>query len=255
MKTDSVRIIGIDCAADPRNVGLAMGEYAGGQARLQEVAAGKDEDGVLTQIIDWMAPASTALLALDAPLGWPEPMGRLLSAHWAGEPIEVEDRKVEANDLFRRTTDKWVKQNLHHQPLDVGADRIARTALGALRLLGTIRKRTRLSVPLAWMPGDLIQAQAIEVYPAGTLKAHDWPDSGYKEPAQTTVRTKIIRGLERCMTMTCDVGMMRQDADVLDAAVCVLAGVDFLNGTASPPPPEGLEQVKKEGWIWVAKGA
>ncbi len=249
MKSASVQIIGIDCAADPKNVGLAMGVYTEGKARLQQLAVGKKEDLLVKQVTDWMAGASTVLLALDAPLGWPEQMGELLAPHYAGEAI-----KVEANNFFRRTTDKWVKRNLDRQPLDVGADRIARTALAALTMLDALRKSTHVPVPLAWSTDDLAQAQAIEVYPAGTLKARGLPDHGYKEKGQESQRNKIIRGLEEHLTIACDVEPMREDADVLDAAVCVLAGADFLNGTAQRPPPEEIEIAKKEGWIWVAKG-
>lgn len=37
------------------------------------------------------------------------------------------------------------------------------------------------------------------------------------------------------------------DVDVLDAALCVVAGADFLAGNvAAPPDPE---RARKEGWI------
>jgi len=40
--------------------------------------------------------------------------------------------------------------------------------------------------------------------------------------------------------------------DVLDAAVCVLAALDFLAGN-SMPPVVGDHLARKEGWIWVKK--
>jgi hypothetical protein len=40
------------------------------------------------------------------------------------------------------------------------------------------------------------------------------------------------------------------NADALDAAVCVFAGLNFLRGHALPPP--NLDEAKREGWIWVA---
>jgi len=39
------------------------------------------------------------------------------------------------------------------------------------------------------------------------------------------------------------------NADVLDAAVCVLAAGDFLLGRAMAP--ENRSQAEREGWIWV----
>ena len=41
-------------------------------------------------------------------------------------------------------------------------------------------------------------------------------------------------------------------ADALDAAVCVLAGRDFIRGHALSPPD--LDEAKREGWIWVVAG-
>ena len=44
---------------------------------------------------------------------------------------------------------------------------------------------------------------------------------------------------------------MESNADVLDAAICVLAGFDFVTGTATPPTR--LDLAQHEGWIWVRK--
>jgi hypothetical protein len=38
-------------------------------------------------------------------------------------------------------------------------------------------------------------------------------------------------------------------ADVLDAAVCLLAAADFLAGNAIPPSNEFM--ARREGWIWI----
>jgi hypothetical protein len=61
--------------------------------------------------------------AIDAPLGWPKPLAETLIDHRAGLPIETP-----ANAMFRRTTDLFIQRKLKKTPLDVGADRIARTA-------------------------------------------------------------------------------------------------------------------------------
>ena len=44
--------------------------------------------------------------------------------------------------------------------------------------------------------------------------------------------------------------LLTSNADALDAAVCVLAGRDFIRGHALSPPD--LDEAKREGWIWVA---
>ena len=63
----------------------------------------------------------------------------------------------------------FIQQKLKKTPLDVGADRIARTAYAALHLLGSVRVQLHLSIPLAWAPTDISVVAAIEVYPAATL--------------------------------------------------------------------------------------
>jgi hypothetical protein len=42
---------------------------------------------------------------------------------------------------------------------------------------------------------------------------------------------------------------MIADDDMLDAAVCVLAGHDFLIGTAKAPAD--VDPFRTEGWIWA----
>lgn len=79
--------------------------------------------------------------------------------------------------------------------LDVGADRIARTATAALSLLAQIRVLTKQAIPLAWSP-EIAKHSAIEVYPAGTLTAYGLPNGGYKDKSaeHRRVREQIIRG-------------------------------------------------------------
>jgi len=183
------------------------------------------------------------LFALDSPLGWPEALGPELSRHEAGRPL-----RVSADLLFRRNTDRFIRAKIGKQSLDVGADRIARTAWGALSLLESISSELGVQVALAW-EASLQGAQAIEVYPAATLKAHGILASGYKRPEQVEGRQTIIDSLLERMDIECDVQRLLDNTDVLDAAICVLGGADFLRGESFFP--EDLVNAKKEGWIWV----
>jgi hypothetical protein len=156
---------------------------------------------------------------------------------------------VSANDLFRRATDRFVKARLGKQSLDVGADRIARTAHAALKLLADVRQRAGLPIPMAWSPSYSERVAAIEVYPAATLIANGIPDTGYKKKDKIAERKAILGDLERILQLPDDRAAMELSADALDAAVCVLAGLDFLRGDAYKP--EDPELAKHEGWIWV----
>lgn len=209
-----MRIIGIDCATDPKNVGLALSEFDGSTHRLLQAHQGSGLN-LAVRVSEWVKCEQPALIAFDAPLGWPRDMGAALKQHFAGEPIEIE-----SNLMFRRETDRFVKRTLNKQPLDVGADRIARKALAALKLLNSIRVNSNTSIPLAWNP-VLSQTSAIEVYPAATLTAHVMPSQGYKQNTanQVHVRSQIIDQLAVHMTIK-DRELLLKSSDTLDAAAC-----------------------------------
>jgi hypothetical protein len=151
--------------------------------------------------------------------------------------------------LFRRATDRFVKSHFGKQPLDVGADRIARTAKAALELLDRIRSQTALRIPLVWEPHYVEKVAAIEVYPAGTLVSRGLPGSGYKKKGQIELRRQIVRGLKHHINLAVDLEDAKVNANVLDAIVCVLSGTDFLGGQAVSP--SDLNEAGKEGWIWI----
>jgi len=236
-------IAGIDCATNPKKIGLARGQVVGDRCSLVSVHREGSLDLIVDRVVSWISDSSSCLIAIDAPLGWPHHLGRALVAHAAGDEVSVD-----ANLLFRRETDRSIKARIGKQPLDVGADRIARTAHAALYLIGRLRAATGLEIPLAWAlqnPGTA----AIEVYPAATLVAHGLRASRYKKSEQRVERKEIIRGLTDRLEVSEGIDEMEANDDVLDAAVCVLAGFDFLQGEAMPPAD--LELAQSEGWIWV----
>lgn len=249
MSSDAtMTLIGIDCACQPKNVGLARAEWAGGgPPRVTDVLCGAEVPSVAETVADWVRDADRSLLALDAPLGWPALLGPALDAHVAGAVIHEESDR-----LFRRETDRDIHRRFRKMPLEVGAERIARTARAALQMLDEVRSRTGLEIPLAWSPADTGRASAIEVYPAGTLLAHGFPAAGYKKREQRPVREAILQRLDGVLTLPDDREPMLDDADQLDAAICILAAADFLAGRAIGPTD--MSTAKKEGWIWVASG-
>jgi predicted RNase H-like nuclease len=242
----TITIIGIDCAVDQKNVGVAIGSYTGGICNLLPLPNKVKACSVSEFIHNNINRSTKVLLALDAPLGWPVTMGYSLINHMAGAGIETD-----SNLFFRRATDRFVKTRFGKQPLDVGADRIARTAKAALDLLAQIRGQTNLPIPLVWEPVFKERVGAIEVYPAGTLVSYGLPSSGYKNKEQIELRKTILGGLQHHIGLGVDLESAEMNADVLDAIICVLAGTDFLRGqTDSPPDPD---QAAREGWIWIKR--
>ena len=66
--------------------------------------AGKDRPS-LSIVERWLtASEATAVIAIDAPLGWPRPMAETLDPHSAGATIETPP-----DAMFRRATDLHIK--------------------------------------------------------------------------------------------------------------------------------------------------
>ena len=229
----SVALLGVDCATDPAKTGLALGELRGGVVSILRCTTCSKKHPPAALALEWLDQRDNALIALDAPLGWPRALGAGLQGHTAGEPLDSE-----ANALFRRATDEEIKVRLGKRPLDVGADRIARTAVAALALLSTLRRETGRLIPLAWAADEQATWRAIEVYPASTRIAHGAADQGGS-----------LEGLREKLDCAAVEPEFLASKDAVDACVCVLAAADFLLGRAVAPSDP--ETALVEGWIWA----
>lgn len=277
----SVVIIGVDCATEPKNIGLARAIHRK-KAKIRIEWAGtvpKPGDGkkwwcaVVEKIGCWIGHAQEqgvpVLLALDAPLGWPEEMRRVLPAHVAGALPTLDrvgfsnpaDEVCHRDRMFARDTDRVVRDEIDKKPIDVGAEKIARAAHASLYLLHSIRERTEKDIPLAWTPGCVTEVQAIEVYPAATLESRGVSSTGYKGRAdeeRKDGKTRAeIRGV-RLLELEADVELPKESVPTViqtdhafDAVVCCLAGADFLDESVIPLAAEQRPLAKREGWIWV----
>ena len=239
-------LIGLDAASQFKNFGYAVGTYEHDRVWIKQaglVESHSERNALATIIAQEIRAATSALIAIDAPLGWPITLAKELINHNAGEAFVSEK-----DAMFRRETDKYVKVITGKNPLEVGADKIARAAHAALAALECLRAESGNEIPLAWSKNFLGQA-AIEVYPAGTLKARGLPDSKYKKPEELAVRIDIASQLANeidGLTSYAD-----GSADVFDACLCLIAAKDFLDGLADPPGD--LQLAQREGWIWVRR--
>lgn len=238
-------IVGVDCASDARKVGLALAQLVtDSSVVVQDCAFGLAYPALRAQLGTWLRGESPALLAIDAPLGWPDDLRSGLASHIAGERLPGHP-----DSLFLRRTDHAIWRRLGKRPLEVGADRIARTARTALALVADLREDLNAAMPLAWNPGKLSQTSAIEVYPAATLVVHGLGKPSYKLPEQAPARAAILKALESELRLERHEALAVKHADVLDAALCALAGADFLRGRAVGP--SDVREVHGEGWIWA----
>lgn len=237
-------IIGIDYATDVRKTGLALGSFQNNIIAIEDVKLGSKNEPPVEIILGWLHRSQLALLALDAPLGWPSALGQALSKHSAGRPVEAK-----AEYLFSRLTDHMVEENIGKRPLEVGANLIARTAYSALELLQELREKTGLEIPLAWQPGGIRGTSAIEVYPAATLTARNIRATSYKDKGAGKDRVEILKQLDLYVEKQESRRKLEESPDALDAVICVVAASDFLLERCIPV--SDMEKAQKEGWIWV----
>lgn len=244
-----MRLIGLDAASDRKKFGYAIGWLDGGCVRIEQAGLLADAGAPLdTLIVPALLNASSAIVAIDAPLGWPDGLRELVGAHRAGALAKVSCKKK----CFRRATDVQIYDLLKKMPLEIGADRIARAAHEALTVLDELRRKTGLPIPLAWQP-NVSGLAAIEVYPAATLTAHGYMRAAYKKPEQGQVRKALADDLAALGLVEGLDKLINQRADVFDAGLCLLAAADFVRGRCTGPTAEQFEQAQREGWIWVAR--
>lgn len=241
-------LIGLDAASSLSKFGYAIGRYDAGCLRIESaglIESRAEANAIDAHIAPALREADKALIAIDAPLGWPATLAAELKIHRAGEAFSTEK-----DALFQRQTDLFTHKRLGKKPLEVGADRIARAAHRALDVLQHLRRASGKSIPLAWS-AQFSGVAAIEVYPAGTLIARDLPHSSYKKDEQADVRHAIANALSG------DLPDLKRyadgNADVFDACLCLIAAKDFVDGVSVPS--EDLDASYVEGWIWVRRSA
>jgi len=237
-------IVGLDAATEPKRFGYAIAEKSSSYVRVLDagVLRSKHSENILSDVIaPKLQSADKALIAIDAPLGWPAGAGNALQGHVAGAPL-----RVAPDQLFHRVTDEFVRSKTRKRPLEVGADRIARAAHAALNALHRLREETRLPLPLVWTP-HFHGIGVIEVYPAASLISWGIAQDGYKKDGR--IRQSIAKDLKARVEGLLEHAI--EPVDAFDAVLCTLAAADFLDGNAWMP--EDIVAARKEGWIWFRR--
>ena len=292
----------------------AEGGSSGGGGSWAEVI-----DTISDAIVSSRAAGIPVLLAINAPLGWPVAMTEALATHEAGAAIPDLDSKVdlyvddqdsgdklnfdhtetisekrwrhERNRFFRRRTEQVVREvraskvGFGPSGLDVGADKSARTAHQALRLLSVVRARTKLPIPVITNRcGPIVRTSAIEVYTMWRRTGAGEGDSqqvgaGIENPVETSpdVSTMWRRtGAGEADGQQVGAGTEnptetspRPSSSVAsppstthtkppfrtapaNAEIAAHAAVAFLEGRVSCPRDHGVDEdvARREGWIW-----
>ena len=260
--TMNTTVIGIDFATKRAKTGLARAtvDNVSGHTLLHEVCTASAQRPRLKIVADWLAQRCNrmpTLIAIDAPLGWPDAMkDEPFTSHKAGKPLDIC-----ANRLFSRETDRQIHKRMGKRPLEVGAALIARTAHGALSFLQRLRAVTDQPLSVAWRLEDLERGPCVvEVYPAATMIAHDISTGSYKKPGEDgrNDRERIVEALLKLdfkLDTDTDRGEVTRTDDTVDAALCVLAGKEFLAGCARAPDDDTRPIAHLKGWIWASDHA
>lgn len=162
----------------------------------------------------------SAILAIDAPLGFSKPFLELVGSLVSTSPIE----SFKTNPyLFRHTEQFLFKHGL--KPLSAVQDMIGSQATKGMQVLAKFAKE-RLECGV-WSQDAVLTV--IETYPAACN------DSPYLE------RLRFVSCSKKCLTQ-----------DECDAYTCALVGSLFKqNPNTLATPPKEVPEI--EGWIWVPK--
>jgi hypothetical protein len=263
-----ITLIGWDAAVDPRNNALVRADFQGNASgemilAVDELVQPESSQELVATIASWIDGAHEGdgiVICADSPLGWPAALGGALTSHRAGEGIPLD-----AEALFRRHTDRDVRQRVGKTPLDVGADRIARTALAVVNAVAGVADRVAEDRrPTIAVSAGTLRAAArgrgvalLETYPAGWFSSEGIATRGYRPAGAVNRRRSLLdeareafrRSGVAVRSSIADLSLARR-ADDLDALICVFAGVDAIRGMAPEPPASICDDVSVEGWIW-----
>lgn len=239
-------LVGIDAAVQEERLGLALGCLdASGEARLERVTLGTAGESPEATVAGWLREARQYLVAINAPLGWPQGLATALQDHRAGEPLEGE----RADPLWLRGTERRIQALTGRAPRAVTTAGLTPRALSALTLLARLRARSTHPLPLAWVQTQ--DCGVLEVRAQATLRALGLPDAPYAGRSHKArhAREAIVESLRGHMSLSVRTEVLTQNVDLLDAALAVAAAADFARGLCLPPDDPAV--AKREGWIWV----
>lgn len=234
-----MRTLGIDLSADPGKTGACEVDWTTGTVTLLPRPTGDD------QLVD--AARRADMIAIDVPLGWPDPFIDALVAHrqqgrWP--PLSSPPPADRTPLRFRRTD--VVLQGHGSQPLSVSSDRIGVAAMRGARIQALL---TDAGVPVdrSGTTGRLVEA-----YPAAALRSWGLPSTGYKGRANLDAcRTLAVLVTERCGPLASAVEACLDgcDDDALDAFLCAVIALAAAEGLTAGPSGDDLAIARREGWI------
>src|SRR5699024_996512 len=116
----TMRVCGVDLAAEPKNTGLAILKDDDTQLTIESVAVGVVDELIVETIQD------VEYTGVDVPFGWPRPFAAFLEQHATNTlPSPATTGPNWRRELALRTTDREIHRATGLTPLSVSANLIA----------------------------------------------------------------------------------------------------------------------------------
>lgn len=237
--------VGVDLASQDKKTALCVIDWDAGRVVRLQVGVSDEE------IVDATTAPGVEKLAIDAPLGWPEPFVRALASYHDGGPFPVAaGEREQRKGFYLRETDRVVERAVAKRPLSVSTDKIAYIALRAAGILQTLGSRHRLDVR---RDGS---GRVAEVYPGAALVR--WRDAlgsasaGYKVAGDNAVRDELVAAVRARTQLDLpaeQLALCRASDDAFDALLSAVIGRAVARGRCDPIPPEHRDLALREGWI------
>lgn len=181
--------------------------------------------------VEFVRNAHTLVVAIDAPLGFPVGLTRLLNQQLAVPTVP--EREID-NPFAYRDCERWVAETFGRKPLSATFDKLGNNTTLAMTVSLTLEQEGFTRIPQSGMNRS---RSVIEVYPALVKR----PGKGAQEAIPRIAR-HLPPGLE--------IG-----SDPYDAAICAVLGLAFLGmheqlglePIIEPPTDIAV----REGWIYT----
>ena len=229
--------LGVDLASQPRQTATCLLRWERGSARVDALSIGATDSD-----LHELFPRADKI-GIDAPFGWPAPFARAV-AQYSESTVWPSG---EIRQLRFRRTDEVTWEKLRRPPLSVSSDRIAITAMRAVRLLAETAAT-----------GETIDrsggSRFVEVYPAVALSVWGFTSLGYKRAKGSAVRARLVNDLAArtadwlALSRT-DWALCRDSDDMLDALVAALIARAAAINRCEPIPAGDHMLAMEEGWI------
>jgi len=231
-----MRTLGIDLAAEPTRTAACLIEWHPGQAVVQDLLTGCDDQKLLMMI------GEADRVGIAAPFGWPDAFINAITLHHSFGRWPGPDRK----SLRFRASDRFVTDLTGLWPLSVSTDRIGVTAMRCAYLLDQLKQ--------GGVPVDRSGVGKImEVYPAAALKIWDFDPRRYKQTVGRENLLLLVKSLvdgRPWLTLPEKTRRRCEESDdAFDALIASFVTRAVAVGRTHMPAPEQVEQVTREGWI------